>query len=64
LEEDMFAIIAVVLFALALILEIARSDLGPVLTTGFLTTAGFLCLALHLAGAGGWVRSRGRAYRR
>lgn len=52
----MFAIIAVVLFALVLILELAKTDLGPVLTTGFLTTAGLLCLALHLAGAGGWGR--------
>jgi hypothetical protein len=52
----MFAIIAVVLFALVLILDVAKTDLGPVLTTAFLTTAGFLCLALHLAGAGGWGR--------
>jgi hypothetical protein len=57
----MFAIIAVVLFALVLILDIAKTDLGPVLTTGFLTTAGLLCIALHLAGAGAWGRRvRGR----
>jgi hypothetical protein len=57
----MFAIIAVVLFALVLILDIAKTDLGPVLTTAFLTTAGLLCIALHLAGAGGWGRRfRGR----
>jgi hypothetical protein len=52
----MFAIIAVVLFALVVILELAKTDLGPVLTTGFFTAAGFLCIALHLAGAGRWGR--------
>jgi len=52
----MFAVIAVVVFALVLILDLAKTDLGPVLTTGFLTTVGLLCLALHLAGAGGWRR--------
>jgi len=55
-EEDMFAVIAAVIFALILILDLAKTDLGSVLTTGFLTTAGFLCIALHLAGAGGWRR--------
>jgi hypothetical protein len=54
----MFAIIAAVLFAIVLVLDLAGKDLGPVLTTGFLTTAGFLCIALHLAGAGGWSRYR------
>jgi hypothetical protein len=52
----MFAVIAAVIFALILILDLAKTDLGPVLTAGFLTTAGLLCLALHLAGAGGWRR--------
>ena len=52
----MFAIIAVVLFALVLVLDLANTSLGPVLTAGFLTTAGFLCIALHLAGAGTRVR--------
>jgi hypothetical protein len=56
----MFAVIAAVIFALILILDLAKTDLGSVLTTGFLTTAGFLCIALHLAGAGGW----GRRFRR
>jgi hypothetical protein len=51
-----FAIIAVVIFVVILILDLAKTDLGPVLTTGFLTTLAFLCLALHLAGAGGWRR--------
>ena len=52
----MFAVIAAVIFALILILDLAKTDLGSVLTTGFLTTAAFLCIALHLAGAGGWRR--------
>ncbi|MGE5827143.1 MAG: hypothetical protein ACM30G_02115 [Micromonosporaceae bacterium] len=55
----MFAVIAAVLFALVLVLDLANTSLGSVLTAGFLTTAGLLCLALHLAGAGGW----GRLYR-
>jgi hypothetical protein len=60
----MFAVIAAVLFAIVLVLDLANKDLGPVLTNTFLTTAGLLCIALHLAGAGGWSRyrrsSRGR----
>jgi hypothetical protein len=58
----MFAIIAAILFAIVLILDLANEDLGDVLTPGFLTTAAFLCIALHLAGLGsGWRRGfRGR----
>jgi hypothetical protein len=59
----MFAIIAAVLFAVVLILDLANESLGEVLTPGFLTTAGFLCIALHLAGIGaarGWRGYRGR----
>jgi hypothetical protein len=59
----MFAIIAAILFGLVLVLDLAGKEFGPILTAGFLTTAGFLCIALHLAGAGGWVRS-GRYRRR
>jgi hypothetical protein len=62
LEANVFAIIAAVLFGLALILELAGRDLGPVLDQGTLTTAGLLCVALHLAGvATAW---RGRGWRR
>jgi hypothetical protein len=60
----MFAIIAVVIFAIILILDLAKTDLGPVLTTGFLTTLGLLCLALQLAGGGGWRRLRSYTRRR
>jgi hypothetical protein len=56
----MFAIIAAVLFAVVLILDLAKTNLGDVLTPGFLTTAGFLCIALHLAGVGSWRRLRAR----
>ena len=56
----MFAIIAAVIFAIMLIVDLANADLGDVLTQGFLQTAGFLCIALHLAGVGGWSRYRGR----
>jgi hypothetical protein len=60
-EADMFAIIAAVLFAVVLVLDLADKELGPILTTGFLVNAGLLCIALHLAGAGSRLRSyRGR----
>jgi len=55
----LFAIIAAVLFAVVLILDLANETLGSVLTAGFLTTAGLLCIALHLAGVGGWRRYAG-----
>jgi hypothetical protein len=60
----MFAIIAAVLFAVVLILDLADESLGKVLTPGFLTTAGFLCIALHLAGVGAWRGWRGYRGRR
>ena len=58
----MFAIIAAVLFGIILVFDLADKSLGPVLTPAFLTTAAFLCIALHLAGVGGWSRYR-RGYR-
>ncbi len=54
----MFAIIAAVLFALALLFELAKLG-GDVISATTLTTAGLLFVALHLAGAGTWAR-RGR----
>ena len=57
----MFAIIAAVLFAIALILNLAGKEVGPIFTSGFLVTAGLLCIPLHLAGVGSYVRGyRGR----
>ncbi|MEU8325245.1 hypothetical protein AB0C33_43345 [Nonomuraea sp. NPDC048881] len=51
----MFALIAALFFLLALIFDIAGAAVGNVLTAGTLTTAGLLCVALHLLGVGaGW----------
>jgi len=56
----MLAIIAAILFALALIFELAKAG-GDVINSTTLTTAGLLFVALHLAGALGWgTRYRGR----
>ena len=46
----MFAIIAAILFGLALLLELTSVSFGTVITATTLTTAGLLCVALHLAG--------------
>ena len=54
----MFATVAAVLFALALIFELAGTSLGGTVTAGTFVTAGLLCLALQLAG----VSSRARAW--
>ncbi|HEY4004325.1 MAG TPA: hypothetical protein VGM60_03935 [Pseudonocardia sp.] len=54
----MLAIVAAVLFLIALIVQLASLSLG-VLTADVLITAGLLCVALHLAGVGGGIR-RGR----
>jgi hypothetical protein len=57
----MFAIIAAVLFAIVLVLDLADKDIGPVITASFLVNAGLLCIALHLAGAASRIRGyRGR----
>jgi hypothetical protein len=55
----MLAVIGAVLFALALILDLAGASLGSTITTGTIVTAGLLCVALHLAGVGAGVRSGG-----
>lgn len=46
----MLAVAAVVLFALALLMELAGFGLGSVITPTTLSTAGLLCIALHLSG--------------
>ncbi|MCU1665686.1 MAG: hypothetical protein QOI36_4963 [Pseudonocardiales bacterium] len=57
----MLAIIAAVLFGLALIFELAGISLN-IITSQVLVVGGLLCLALHLAGVGattsGWRRAR------
>lgn len=52
------AIVAAVLFALALLFQLANLSLS-VITAEVLLTAGLLCVALHLAGVGNSVRVRG-----
>ncbi|MBN6037532.1 hypothetical protein [Amycolatopsis sp. 195334CR] len=60
----MLAIVAAVIFGLALILDLTDASIGEVINGGTLLTAGLLCMALHLAGVGanvrtgGWRRSR------
>jgi hypothetical protein len=58
----MFAKIAAVLFGLALLLELLQESFGRLLTPTILTTAGLLCVALHLSGFGStsWRRSSRR----
>jgi hypothetical protein len=60
----MTAIVAAVLFGLALILELTGVSI-EIITSQVLITAGLLCVALHLAGVGtrsysggGWRRAR------
>jgi hypothetical protein len=58
----MLAIVAAVLFAIALVFDLAGIVLGPVDAFALLA-AGLLCLALQLAGVGAgstksWRRSR------
>jgi hypothetical protein len=61
----MFAIVAAILFGLALLLDLANANLGGNIDVGTIVTAGLLCVALHLAGLGhtwhrGWSRGRRR----
>ena len=56
----MLAIVAAVLFAIALILDLTGVvTIGPLDILTFIT-AGLLCLALQLAGVGAGMRSRSR----
>jgi cell division protein FtsX len=59
----MFAIIAAVVFALALILDWADASVGDAFTPQTLLTAGLLCIALQLAGIGTSTSWRGRRRR-
>lgn len=57
----MFAVIAAVLFGLALILDLADARVSEAFTPQRLMMAGLLCIALHLARAGTstkWWRRR------
>lgn len=59
----MTAIIAAVLFALALLFQLLNVSIS-VITADVLITAGLLCVALHLAGVGSGVHVRGYTRRR
>ncbi|MDP9844470.1 hypothetical protein [Streptosporangium lutulentum] len=55
----MFALVAALLFVLALIFDIAGVAVGTVVTAATLSIAGLLCIALHLMGVGaGWSLKR------
>jgi hypothetical protein len=58
----MFAIIAAVLFALALIFDLTKTGIGDI-SANTLVIAGLLCVALHLTGIGAAWRG-GRRFRR
>lgn len=53
----MLAIVAAVVFGLALLLDLADASLGSAITGGTLVTLGLLLVALHLAGVGAGTRS-------
>ena len=48
----MLALVAAVIFALALLLDFLNANLGDAFTAQTLLFAGLLCVALHLAGVG------------
>jgi hypothetical protein len=50
----MFAIVAAILFGLALLLDLFNTDLGGTVTIQTIVTAGLLFIALHVSGAGTW----------
>lgn len=52
----MLAIVAAVIFGLALLLDFADASLGDAFDNTTLVTLGLLCLALHFAGVGVGVR--------
>jgi len=54
----MLAIIAAVIFGLALLLDWANAKVSDAFTPQTLLFAGLLCLALHLAGVGAGARVR------
>ena len=56
----MLGIIAAVLFVIAFILNAVGAGQGPVFTPFSLMLLGLACLALHLAGGLGALRSRRR----
>jgi hypothetical protein len=58
----MLAIVAAILFGLALILDLANANLGGTIGLDTIVIAGLLCLALHLGGVGTAMAGRGRGW--
>ncbi len=56
----MVAIVAAVLFGLALLFQLANISI-EIITADVLITAGLLCVGLHLAGIGTSRRARSRS---
>jgi len=56
----MLAIVAAILFAIALIMDLADAAIG--IAASAFVTAGLLCVALHLAGIGVGTRTGGRKW--
>ncbi|HKE98072.1 MAG TPA: hypothetical protein VKG45_03955 [Actinomycetes bacterium] len=54
----MFAIIAAIIFGLALLFDLFDAKVGDAFSNATLVNAGLLCIALHLAGVGGGWRWR------
>lgn len=57
---NMLALVAAIIFGLALLLDLLEANLGDAFTSTTLLLVGLLCLALHAAGIGGGWRGRGR----
>lgn len=55
----MLAIVAAIIFGLALLLDLADANLGEAFDSTTLLMAGLLCLSLHMAGVGAGVRTWG-----
>src|SRR5262245_65194698 len=51
-EGTVFAIVAAILFGLAVLLDLANANLGGTISIGLIVNLGLLCLALHVAGFG------------
>ena len=60
LEEIVFAILAAVMFGLALLFDLLKTNLGSTISIQTLTLAGLFFVALHLTGAGAWSTWRRR----
>jgi hypothetical protein len=57
----MFAILAAIIFGLALLFDLADVSMGDALNQSTLLMAGLFCVALHLAGVGStWYGARRR----